>query len=103
MLSKIHARHQKAPVIMIDYLRKVKTDSNRLDERLRVDEILSTLTDLAKTHNLPVLVISELARDSYKTGQHLSMHHLKSRVLSNMRPRGWAFWPPLRKQATDTT
>ena len=77
MLSKIHARHQKAPVIMIDYLRKVKTDSNRLDERLRVDEILSTLTDLAKTHNLHVLVISELARDSYKNGQRLSMASFK--------------------------
>ena len=38
-------------------------------QRLRVDEILSTLTDMAKIHNLPVLAISELARDSYKTGQ----------------------------------
>ena len=48
LIDKIYARHQKAPVIMIDYLRKVKTESNRLDERLRVDEILSTLTDMAK-------------------------------------------------------
>jgi len=77
LIDKIFARHQKAPVIMIDYLRKVKTESNRMDERLRVDEILSTLTDMAKTHNLPVLVISELARDSYKTGQRLSMASFK--------------------------
>jgi replicative DNA helicase len=77
MVNKINARHQKAPVIMIDYLRKVKTEGNRLDERLRVDEILSTLTDMAKMHNLPVLVISELARDSYKTGQRLSMASFK--------------------------
>jgi replicative DNA helicase len=77
LIDKIYARHQKAPVIMIDYLRKVKTESNRLDERLRVDEILSTLTDVAKIHNLPVLVISELARDSYKTGQRLSMASFK--------------------------
>ena len=39
---------------MVDYLRKVKTESNRMDERLRVDEILSALTDMAKTHNFPV-------------------------------------------------
>jgi hypothetical protein len=77
LIDKIYARHQKAPVIMIDYLRKVKTGSNRMDERLRVDEILSTLTDMAKIHNLPVLVISELARDSYKTGQRLSMASFK--------------------------
>jgi hypothetical protein len=77
LIDKIVARHQKAPVIMIDYLRKVKTGSNRLDERLRVDEILSNLTDMAKIHNIPVLVISELARDSYKTGQRLSMASFK--------------------------
>jgi replicative DNA helicase len=77
MIEKIGARHQKAPVIVIDYLRKVKAESNRMDERLRVDEILSTLTNMTKEHNIPVLVISELARDSYKTGQRLSMASFK--------------------------
>jgi len=77
LIDKICARHQMPPVIMIDYLRKVKTESNRMDERLRVDEILTTLTDMAKVHNIPVLVISELARDSYKTGQRLSMASFK--------------------------
>ena len=77
LIDKIHARHKKSPVIIVDYLRKVKTGSNRYDERLRVDEILTTLTDLAKTHNIPVVVISELARDSYKTGQRLSMASFK--------------------------
>lgn len=77
LIDKIYARHQKSPVIMIDYMRKVKTGSNRMDERLRIDEILSSLTDMAKIHNLPVLVISELARDSYKTGQRLSMASFK--------------------------
>ena len=77
MLSKIHARHQKASVIMIDYLRKVKTESNRLDERLRVDEIMSALTDIAKNYNLPMIVISELSREYYKTGQVLSMTSFK--------------------------
>ena len=77
LIDKIHAHHKKAPVVMIDYLRKVKTGSNRMDERLRVDEILSKLTEMAKSHNIPVLVISELARDSYKTGQRLSMASFK--------------------------
>jgi replicative DNA helicase len=77
LINKIFNRHQKAPMIMIDYLRKVKTGSNRYDERLRVDEILSKLTDMAKTHNLPVLVISELSRESYKRGQRLDMASYK--------------------------
>ena len=62
---------------MIDYLRKVKTESNRMEERLRVDEILSALTNMAKIYNIPVLVIFELARDSYKLGQHLGMASFK--------------------------
>jgi replicative DNA helicase len=77
MIEKIKARHKKAPVIIIDYLRKLKTENNNSDERLRVDEILSNLTNLAKTHNTPIIAISELARDSYKSGQRLSMASFK--------------------------
>jgi replicative DNA helicase len=77
MIEKIKGRHQKAPVIIIDYLRKLKTENSNSDERLRVDEILSNLTNLAKTHNTPILAISELARDSYKSGQRLSMASFK--------------------------
>jgi len=77
IIEKIKARHQKAPVIVIDYLRKLKTENKNSDERLRVDEILSNLTNLAKTHNTPIIAISELARDSYKSGQRLSMASFK--------------------------
>jgi replicative DNA helicase len=77
LIEKIQSRQKKTPVIIIDYLRKIKTENNRADERLRVDEILSNLTTLAKTYNMPILVISELARDSYKSGQRLSMASFK--------------------------
>jgi replicative DNA helicase len=77
LIEKIHKRHQKTPVIMVDYLRKIKTENHRGDERLRVDEILFNLTNMAKAHNMPILVISELARDSYKAGQRLSMASFK--------------------------
>jgi replicative DNA helicase len=73
LIEQIKKRHQKAPVIIIDYLRKLRTDNKTSDERLRVDDILSNLTGLAKKFNIPVLAISELARDSYKSGQRLSM------------------------------
>jgi len=77
LIEQIQRRHQKSPVIIIDYLRKLRTDNNTSDERLRVDDILSNLTGLAKKHNIPVLAISELARDSYKSGQRLSMASFK--------------------------
>jgi replicative DNA helicase len=67
----------RPPVIFVDYLRKLRTDSKITDERLRVDDIITNLTDLAKEYNTPVVVISELARDSYKSGQRLSMASFK--------------------------
>jgi replicative DNA helicase len=77
LIEKIRKRHGKAPAIIIDYLRKLKTEDSSTEERLRVDEILRSLTDLAKKYNIPVLAISELARDSYKGGQRLSMASFK--------------------------
>jgi replicative DNA helicase len=77
LIDQIQKLHGKPPVIMIDYLRKLRTENKSSDERLRVDNILSNLTSLAKKFNIPVLAISELARDSYKSGQRLSMASFK--------------------------
>jgi len=77
LIEQIKKKHNKPPVIMVDYLRKLRTDDKSSDERLRVDSILSNLTDLAKKYNMPILAISELARDSYKSGQRLSMASFK--------------------------
>jgi replicative DNA helicase len=77
LIDQIQKKHGRAPVIIIDYLRKLRTEKSSGDERLRVDDILSKLTEIAKTHNTPVIAISELARDSYKSGQRLSMASFK--------------------------
>ena len=77
LIEQIIKLKKLPPTIIIDYLRKLRTANNTSDERLRVDDILSNLTGLAKKHNIPVLAISELARDSYKSGQRLSMASFK--------------------------
>ena len=73
LLDQVIAKHKKPPVIIADYLRKLRLNDQQASERAHVDEILSCLTYLAKTYNTPIMVLSELARDSYKTGQRLSM------------------------------
>jgi len=60
LIEQVKKKHKKPPVIMIDYLRKLRADKTISDERLRVNDIVSKLTDLAKKHNVPVLAISEL-------------------------------------------
>ncbi len=76
-MEAIQKKHGAPPVIIIDYLRKLKTESRSNDERLRIDDLLSKLTTLAKKHNTPIVAISELARDSYKSGQRLSIASFK--------------------------
>lgn len=77
LINQIRQIHGKAPVVIIDYLRKLRTEKGNGDERLRVDDILTKLTEIAKINNTPVIAISELARDSYKSGQRLSMASFK--------------------------
>jgi replicative DNA helicase len=77
LIDQVIQKHSKPPVIIADYLRKLRSNDHQADERIRVDEILSCLTEMAKTYNTPILVISELARDSYKSGQRLSMASFK--------------------------
>ena len=80
LIDQIIKKHGKGPVIIIDYLRKLKLDNGSGDERLRVDNIMGKLTELAKDKNIPIIAISELARDSYKGGQRLSMASFKESV-----------------------
>jgi replicative DNA helicase len=77
VIEQIKKKHGQAPVIVIDYLRKLRAEKSTFDERLRIDDILGTLTQIAKTNNMPVIAISELGRDSYKSGQRLSMASFK--------------------------
>ena len=42
-----------------------------------MDEILCRLKGFAQAYNTPVVAVSELARDSYKCGQRLSMASFK--------------------------
>jgi len=77
LVEQVKKKYGKSPVIIIDYLRKLKTGSKTSDERLRVDDIINKLTQLAKDQNIPIVAISELARDSYKMGQRLTMASFK--------------------------
>jgi len=76
-IDQIIAKTGKSPVILIDYLRKLQANKKTSDERLRVDMLTYKLVEIAKGYNTPVVVISELQRDSYRAGQRLSMASFK--------------------------
>jgi len=77
LIEQIIEKHDKQPVIFIDYLKKLVTKKRAADERMRIDEIVKKLDDVAKKYDLPVFAISELNRESYRGGQSISMASLK--------------------------
>lgn len=77
LVEQIRKKSNRPPVIIVDYLRKLRTKKKFQDERLRIDDIVSNLTSLAKSQNIPIIAVSELGRDSYKFGQKLGMGSFK--------------------------
>lgn len=54
------------PLVIIDYLQFLsKGDNSKFSDRQAVDESVKILTELAKEHKVPVLLISALNRASY--------------------------------------
>ena len=76
-IEQITKRHDLSPVVIIDFLRKVNVDSGIGDPRLRIDEIVGKLINLAKEMNVAIIFVSELARDSYRLGNKLGMASCK--------------------------
>ena len=77
LIEQIIKKHDKPPVIFIDYLKRLSTRKKAADERMRIDEIIKQLDKIAKKYNLPVFAISELNRESYRAGQNIGMASFK--------------------------
>lgn len=56
------------PVVVIDYLQIIRPaeEHQRLTERQQIDIVVSTLKQLSRNHNIPIIVISSLNRENYK-------------------------------------
>jgi len=76
-VEQIISRHNRPPVIFIDYLKKLVTRKKNFDERMRIDEITRQLDNISKQYDLPIFAISELNRESYRAGQFITMASFK--------------------------
>ncbi len=76
-IEQIIAKHNRPPVIFIDYLKKLVTRKKNFDERMRIDEITRQLDSISKQYDLPIFAISELNRESYRAGQFITMASFK--------------------------
>ncbi|CUR57474.1 putative DnaB domain protein helicase domain protein [metagenome] len=65
------------PMVVVDYLQKVKADNNVAVEDERVTEIVEGLKDLAIAANVPVVSIVAADKSGLETGKRMRAQHLR--------------------------
>lgn len=68
-------RSELSPVIIVDYLQILKSQSDRLSDKQAVDRNITALKQLSRDHDIPLLAVSSLNRTSY--GRDVSMEAFK--------------------------
>ncbi|MFT4288207.1 DnaB-like helicase C-terminal domain-containing protein [Nocardioides sp.] len=72
-------RHETGlePLVIVDYLQKVKVDSGSNVEAERVTEVVEDLKDLAIMHQVPVFALSAADKEGLATGRRMRAQHLR--------------------------
>jgi replicative DNA helicase len=75
--KEVYADTGQPPLIVVDYLQKVKPDDASMPEEQQITRITQQLKDLAIDFASPVLALSSADRDGLKPGQRMRARHLK--------------------------
>jgi replicative DNA helicase len=75
--KEVYADTGQPPLIVVDYLQKVKPDDAAMAEEQQITRITQQLKDLAIDFASPVLALSSADRDGLKPGQRMRARHLK--------------------------
>ncbi|MEO6512519.1 MAG: DnaB-like helicase C-terminal domain-containing protein [Nocardioides sp.] len=75
--KEVYADTGQAPLIVVDYLQKVKPFDRTMSEEQQITLITQQLKDLAIDFASPVLALSSADRDGLKPGQRMRARHLK--------------------------
>jgi replicative DNA helicase len=67
---------QHLGLIVFDYLQLFK-DSRRKDKRVEVGDIINSIRELANAYEVPVIVVSSLAREGYKNDAKPNLYNSK--------------------------
>jgi replicative DNA helicase len=76
-VKEVYADTGQPPLIVVDYLQKVKPDEPGMAEEQQITRITQQLKDLAIDFASPVLALSSADRDGLKPGQRMRARHLK--------------------------
>lgn len=76
-VKDVYADTGQPPLVVVDYLQKVKTDEPQLSEEGQITRITQQLKDLAIDFESPVLALSAADKDGLKPGQRMRARHLR--------------------------
>ena len=76
-VKEVYADTGQPPLIVVDYLQKVKPVDPAMPEEQQITRITQQLKDLAIDFASPVLALSSADRDGLKPGQRMRARHLK--------------------------
>lgn len=68
---------KRLPVVIVDYLQLVDTDQFYKDDKAKIDKVTIALRNLAIKHHIPLLAISSINRESYKTKAEINLASMK--------------------------
>ncbi|MDH2414511.1 DnaB-like helicase C-terminal domain-containing protein [Nocardioides sp. CER19] len=74
-VEQVRAATGQSPLVVVDYLQKVKAES--ASESERAAEVVEDLKDLAIMHQIPVLAISASDKAGLQAGKRMRAHHLR--------------------------
>jgi replicative DNA helicase len=75
--KEVYADTGQPPLIVVDYLQKVKPFDRTMSEEQQITLITQQLKDLAIDFASPILALSSADRDGLKPGQRMRARHLK--------------------------
>jgi replicative DNA helicase len=76
-VHQVKASGGPAPLIIVDYLQKVKVQDGSNVEDERVTVVVEDLKDLAIVHGIPVLAISAADKTGLQSGRRMRAQHLR--------------------------
>lgn len=75
--ARLWAQRHQVKLLVVDYIGLVRVSSDKKDANARLSEVTGSLKALAKELKVPVIALSQLNRDSVKTGRPPHLHDLR--------------------------
>jgi replicative DNA helicase len=76
-VKEVHGETGQPPLVIVDYLQKVKFDDARLSDEESITKITEQLKDLAIDFEAPVLAVAAADKQGLEPGQRMRARHLR--------------------------